>query len=147
MCGPSKVAKKMIDAKVGDVFKVDKNIYGQGAFVPPNTTVAECVACMRGDDQLVTFANIPGIVQKDYGVGKVAIGRFIEVNDPNGSHHLSRDMVDFGNDHGQVDLVLLVGAHAYVGKVIPGSGGYAKLMSAAGIPQDLPIQTRQHVVV
>ena len=130
MCGASKRARKIIDAEVGDTYKVATNKYGQGAFVPIGETVEECVACVKGDTQMVTFAGIPVEVQKDYGVGPSAVGRFIEVD--LFDYRLARDMVDFGNHHGQVDFAMLAGSHAHIGIANAGSGEYSKLVHLAG---------------
>jgi hypothetical protein len=137
MCGASKHAKHQTEAKQGEVYRVDKNTYNQGAFVPLGSKAEDCVACVRNDTQMITFAKVPAKVRRDYGIGEVSIGRFIEV-DVEGDHERSRDLVDFGNDHGQVDLVFLRGAHAYIGVATPGSEGYNRLMEAAGYKRVAP---------
>ena len=115
MCGSSKTAKRTISAKEKETYTVESNHYGQGAFVPHGETVESCIACVKGNTQMVTFSNLPKQISKELGSmvvdGKV-VGRFIEVE--TGNHETSRDMIAFGKEL-EVDFVELVGATAYMG--------------------------------
>jgi hypothetical protein len=129
-----KIAKfiaKTFEARQGDIYTVGANTHNQGAFVPDGATADTCVACVRGETQMVTFAGIPEDVRREYHIPVVATGRFIEID--NHDFRLARDMVDFGTDHGQIDFVRLKGAHAHIGAVATHHDGYHKLLRHAGI--------------
>jgi len=115
MCGASKSASYVTEAHEGEQYVVRVNDFGQGVFVPYGYDPADCVACVRGDTQMITFWNVPDRLVGHLDSEGFITGRFIEVDDPD--YRLARDLVTLGEADAPtvVDLAEFAGSCAYIG--------------------------------